>query len=323
MRDLDEQAFTYRHRDLLGIEGLTPPEITLLLDRSESYVEQNRRADKKQSLLRGRTIINLFFEASTRTRTSFELAAKRLGADVINMSVATSSVRKGETLIDTAMTLNAMHVDVLVVRHPESGAVKLLADKVNCAVINGGDGSHEHPTQALLDALTIRRRKGHLSGLTVAICGDILHSRVARSNIHLLTTMGAQVRLVAPRTLIPAAVERLGVAVFYDMNRGLDGVDIIMMLRLQTERMRGNYMPSIREYFHFFGLDYEKLAHANAEALIMHPGPMNRGVEIDSVVADDIGRSVIREQVEMGVAVRMACLELLTRILPDETGQNA
>ncbi len=323
MRDLDEQAFTYRHRDLLGIEGLTPPEITLLLDRSERYVEQNRRADKKQSLLRGRTIINLFYEASTRTRTSFELAAKRLGADVINMSVATSSVRKGETLIDTAMTLNAMHVDVLVVRHPESGAVKLLADKVNCAVINGGDGSHEHPTQALLDALTIRRRKGELSGLTVAICGDILHSRVARSNIHLLTTMGARVRLVAPRTLIPVAVERLGAEVFYDMNRGLDGVDIIMMLRLQTERMRGNYMPSIREYFHFFGLDYEKLAHANTEALIMHPGPMNRGVEIDSVVADDFGRSVIREQVEMGVAVRMACLELLTRNLPDESSKNA
>ncbi len=323
MRDLlDEQALTYRHRDLLGIEGLTPPEITLLLDRSESYVEQNRRADKKQSLLRGRTIINLFFEASTRTRTSFELAAKRLGADVINMSVSTSSVRKGETLIDTAMTLNAMHVDVLVVRHPESGAVKLLSEKVHCAVINGGDGSHEHPTQALLDALTIRRRKGRLSGLTVAICGDILHSRVARSNIYLLTTMGASVRLVAPRTLIPVGAERLGADVYYDMSRGLEGVDIIMMLRLQTERMRSNYIPSIREYFHFFGLDYEKLAQANADALIMHPGPMNRGVEIDSVVADDFGRSVIREQVEMGVAVRMACLELLTRNLPEAPFRN-
>ncbi len=314
--------FTYRHRHLLGIEGLTPPEISVLLDRSESYVQQNRQADKKKSLLRGRTIINLFYEASTRTRTSFELAAKRLGADVINMSVATSSVKKGETLIDTAMTLNAMHVDVLVVRHPESGAVQLLAEKVNCGVINGGDGAHEHPTQALLDALTIRRRKGRLSGLKVAICGDITHSRVARSNIHLLTTMGARVRLVAPCTLIPAAAERLGVEVFHDMNRGLDGCDIIMMLRLQTERMRGNYIPSIGEYFHFFGLNYEKLARANIDALIMHPGPMNRGVEIDSVVADDYGRSVIREQVEMGVAVRMACLEVLTRNRPPANGSN-
>ena len=323
MDDSDALApFTYRHRHLLGIEGLTPPEISVLLDRSESYVEQNRQADKKKSLLRGRTIINLFYEASTRTRTSFELAAKRLGADVINMSVATSSVKKGETLIDTAMTLNAMHVDVLVVRHPESGAVQLLAEKVNCGVINGGDGSHEHPTQALLDALTIRRRKGRLSGLKVAICGDITHSRVARSNIHLLTTMGARVRLVAPCTLIPTAAERLGVEVFNDMKRGLDGCDIIMMLRLQTERMRGNYIPSIGEYFHFFGLDYEKLARANAEALIMHPGPMNRGVEIDSVVADDFGRSVIREQVEMGVAVRMACLEVLTRNRPPGNGSN-
>jgi aspartate carbamoyltransferase catalytic subunit len=227
------------------------------------------------------------------------------------MSVSTSSVRKGETLIDTAMTLNAMHVDVLVVRHPESGAVKLLSEKVNCAVINAGDGSHEHPTQALLDALTIRRRRGRLSGLIVAICGDILHSRVARSNIHLLTTMGAQVRVVAPRTLLPPCVERLGVDVFHDMREGLKDCDIIMMLRLQTERMRKNYFPSIREYFRFFGLDYEKLALAKDQALIMHPGPMNRGVEIDSVVADDYGRSVIREQVEMGVAVRMACLELL------------
>lgn len=303
----------FRHRHLLGIEGLVPPEISLILNLSESYVEQNRRGDKKQSLLRGRTIINLFFEASTRTRTSFELAGKRLGADVINMSVSTSSIRKGETVIDTAMTLNAMHPDVLVVRHPESGAVQLLAEKVNCAVINAGDGSHEHPTQALLDALTIRRRKGHLDGLKVAICGDILHSRVARSNIHLLNIMGARVRVVAPRTLLPRAVERLGVEVFHDMGEGLDGCDIVMMLRLQTERMQGSYIPSIREYFHFFGLDYEKLGRASSEALIMHPGPMNRGVEIDSLVADDYGRSVIREQVEMGVAVRMACLELLTR----------
>jgi aspartate carbamoyltransferase catalytic subunit len=302
----------FPHRHLLGIEGLSPEEISILLDRSESYVEQNRRADKSTRILHGRTVINLFFEDSTRTRTSFELAAKRLGGDLINMSVATSSMKKGETLIDTAMTLNAMHPDVLVVRHPDSGAVQLLSEKVNCAVINGGDGSHEHPTQALLDALAIRRRRGKLSGLLVAICGDILHSRVARSNIHLLNTMGARVRLIAPKTLIPFEIERMGVEVFHDMAAGIKDCDIVMMLRLQQERMAGNFLPSVREYFHFFGLDYEKLANAKPDALIMHPGPMNRGVEIDTDVADDVGRSLIREQVEMGVAVRMAVLELLT-----------
>ncbi|MEO5336005.1 MAG: aspartate carbamoyltransferase catalytic subunit [Magnetospirillum sp. WYHS-4] len=301
----------FLHRHLLGIEGLTRPEISFLLDRSEAYVEQNRGVDKKKALLTGRTVINLFFEASTRTRTSFELAAQRLGADVINMSVSSSSVKKGETLIDTAMTLNAMHPDALVVRHGDSGAVKLLSEKVNCAVLNAGDGAHEHPTQALLDAVTIRRRKGELENLRVAICGDIAHSRVARSNIHLLTTMGARVRLIAPKTLIPSKIENLGVEVFHDMHKGLAGCDIVMMLRLQTERMHSNYFPSIREYFHFFGLDYEKLAAAKPDALIMHPGPMNRGVEIDSEVADDIGRSAIREQVEIGVAVRMAVLEAL------------
>src|SRR6266851_4802267 len=256
---------------------------------------------------------SLFFENSTRTRTSFELAGKRLGGDVINMSVQASSIKKGETLIDTAMTLTAMHPDVLVVRHPESGAVQLLSEKVDCSVINAGDGSHEHPTQALLDALTIRRRKARLQGLLVAICGDILHSRVARSNIALLNTMGARVRVVAPRTLLPAEIERLGVEVFHDMAGGLKDVDIVMMLRLQTERMHGSFIPSTREYFHFFGLDYAKLAAAKPDALIMHPGPMNRGVEIDTDVADDIDRSAIREQVEMGVAVRMACLEVLSR----------
>ena len=312
----------FPHRHLLGIEGLSPEDISLLLDRSEIYVEQNRQADKKKSVLRGRTIINLFFEASTRTRTSFELAGKRLGGDVINISVAFSSIKKGETLIDTAMTLNAMHPDVLVVRHPDSGAVKLLSEKVNCAVINGGDGSHEHPTQALLDALTIRHRKGSISGLLVAICGDILHSRVARSNILLLNTMGARVRLIAPRTLIPDDAERLGTEVFHDMSEGLADCDIVMMLRLQTERMRGNFFPSIREYFRFFGLDYERLANAKDDALILHPGPMNRGVEIDSLVADDFGRSAIGEQVEMGVAVRMACLEILTRNLPEQELRN-
>jgi aspartate carbamoyltransferase catalytic subunit len=305
----------FRHRHLLGIEGLSPEDINHVLDLADGYVELNRQAEKKGSLLRGRTIINCFFEYSTRTRTSFEVAGKRLGGDVVNMSVAASSMHKGETLIDTAMTLNAMHPDVLIVRHPESGAVQLLAEKLDCAVINAGDGSHEHPTQALLDALTIRRRKGRLGGLTVAICGDILHSRVARSNIALLNTMGARVRVVAPLTLLPAEIERLGVELFHDMAAGLHDVDIVMMLRLQSERMHGAFVPSTREYFRFFGLDYDKLRVARPDALIMHPGPMNRGVEIGSEVADDIDRSLIREQVEMGVAVRMACLEILMRDL--------
>jgi aspartate carbamoyltransferase catalytic subunit len=312
----------YSRRHLLGIEGLTAQEIDGLIDLSDSYVEQNRRADKKDMLLHGRTVINLFFETSTRTRTSFELAAKRLGADVVNMSVATSAIKKGETLLDTAATLNAMRPDVIVVRHPDSGAVNLLSQKVDCSVINGGDGSHEHPTQALLDALTIRRRRGSLAGLQVAICGDIRHSRVARSNIHLLTTMGARVRVIAPPTLLAPGIDRMGVEVFTDMRKGLKDCDIVMMLRLQTERMQGSYVPSIREYFHFFGLDYEKLANAKPDALIMHPGPMNRGVEIDSEVADDIDRSLIREQVEMGVAVRMACLDVLTRNLRPNMGSS-
>ena len=302
----------FPHRHLLGIVDLSAGEIGFLLDVSDSYVDLNRGADKKQTKLRGRTVINLFFENSTRTRTSFELAGKRLSADVINMSVATSSIKKGETMVDTSMTLNAMHPDVLVVRHPDSGAVKLLSEKVNGAVINAGDGSHEHPTQALLDALTVRRRCGKIQGLSVAICGDVLHSRVARSNIHLLNKMGARVRLVAPPTLLPTNVERLGVEVFHDMRTGLVDCDIVMMLRLQTERMRGTFVPSTREYFHFFGLDSEKLAVAKPNALVMHPGPMNRGVEIDSVLADDITHSAILDQVELGVAVRMACLDVLT-----------
>jgi aspartate carbamoyltransferase catalytic subunit len=313
----------FAHRHILGIEGMSPADITALLDLSEAYVEQNRAPDKKSSLLRGRTVINLFFENSTRTRTSFELAGKRLGGDVINMSAESSSVKKGETLIDTAMTLNAMLPDVLVVRHPDSGAVKLLSEKVACAVINAGDGTHEHPTQALLDALAIRRRRGRLAGLQVAICGDILHSRVARSNIHLLGAMGARVRVVGPPTLIPSAIERMGVEVFHDMRAGIAGCDIVMMLRLQTERMQGSFVPSVREYFHFYGLDRDKLAAAKPDALVMHPGPMNRGVEIDSDLADDIDRSLIREQVEMGVAVRMACLDLLTRSLRANSGSAA
>jgi len=305
----------FPHRHLLGIEGLSAAEIERLLDLADSYANLPKDDERARKLLRGRTVINLFFETSTRTSTSFELAAKRLGADVIAMSVGTSSIKKGETLLDTAMTLNAMKPDVMVVRHNESGAVNLLSQKVDGSVINAGDGRHEHPTQALLDALTIRRRLGKLNGLLVAICGDILHSRVARSNIHLLSRMGARVRVIAPLTLLPSNIDRMGVEVFTDMKKGLKDVDIVMMLRLQLERMQGAYVPSTREYFRFYGLDYAKLALAKPDALIMHPGPMNRGVEIDSEVADDINRSVIREQVEMGVAVRMACLDALTRNL--------
>lgn len=308
----------FPHRHLIGIEGLSQADITSLLDLADGYVDQNRQINKKGDVLRGRTQINLFFEASTRTQSSFELAGKRLGADVMNMSVSSSSIKKGETLIDTATTLNAMHPDLIVVRHGDSGAVELLSQKVGCSVLNAGDGSHEHPTQALLDALTIRRRKGRLEGMTVAICGDILHSRVARSNLLLLNIMGARVRVIAPKTLLPIGIERLGVEVFNDMTEGLQDVDIVMMLRLQLERMHGSFVPSVREYFRYFGLDYEKLKVAKSDALIMHPGPMNRGVEIDSAVADDINRSVIREQVEMGVAVRMAALDALARNLPNE-----
>lgn len=304
---------TLPHRHLLGIEGWDKDSLVRILDKAEEYVEKNRAGDRKSSLLRGKTVINLFFENSTRTRTSFELAGKRLGADVINMSVSSSSVKKGETLIDTAMTLNAMHPDFIVVRHSESGAVQLLSEKVNCSVINAGDGSHEHPTQALLDALTIRRRKGSVQGLTVAICGDILHSRVARSNIMLLSALGAKVRIIAPAPLMPSNAKVLGAEPFYNMRKGIEGCDIIMMLRIQSERMEKTYIPSVREYFHFYGLDNSKLACAKPDALIMHPGPINRGVEIDTELADDINRSVILDQVEMGVAVRMAVLDLFSQ----------
>jgi aspartate carbamoyltransferase catalytic subunit len=300
----------FPHRHLLGIKGLSHIDIELLLDRAEAAVPVSRQAEKKRPTLRGRTQINLFFEASTRTQSSFELAGKRLGADVMNMSVGNSSVKKGETLIDTAMTLNAMHPDILIIRHSSAGAAALLAQKVACAVVNAGDGSHEHPTQALLDALTIRRKMGGITGLTVAICGDVLHSRVARSNIILLNAMGARVRVVAPSTLLPSGIADMSVEVHRTMEDGLRGADVIMMLRLQRERMAGSYVPSVREYFHFFGLDKEKLGFANDGALVMHPGPMNRGVEIASEVADG-AQSVIQEQVEMGVAVRMAVMEAL------------
>ena len=305
--------FTQRH--LLGIESLSPQDITEILDLADRYATHNLKQNKHLDVLAGLTQINMFFENSTRTQASFEIAGKRLGADVMNMSMQASSIKKGETLIDTALTLNAMHPDLLVVRHPHSGAVKLLAEKVNCAVLNAGDGRHEHPTQALLDALTIRRSKGRLHRLTIAICGDIAHSRVARSNIFLLGKMENRIRLIGPKTLMPAGVDKLGVEVTDDIAEGLKDVDVVMMLRLQRERMDGGFIPSEREYYHRWGLDPVKLANAKPDAIVMHPGPMNRGVEIDGTLADDINRSVIQEQVEMGVAVRMAVMELLARNL--------
>ena len=304
---------SFAHRHLLGIEQLSQSDITTLLDLADTYAERNRQPNKHSDALRGLTQINMFFENSTRTQASFEIAGKRLGADVMNMAMQASSIKKGETLIDTAMTLNAMHPDLLVVRHPQSGAVDLLAQKVNCAVLNAGDGRHEHPTQALLDALTIRRAKGRLHRLSIAICGDIAHSRVARSNILLLGKMENRIRLVGPPTLMPSQIDQFGVEVFDDMKKGLEGVDVVMMLRLQKERMDGGFIPSEREYYHRYGLDAEKLAHASPDAIVMHPGPMNRGVEIDGTLADDINRSVIQDQVEMGVAVRMAAMDLLAR----------
>ncbi|MEL6418531.1 MAG: aspartate carbamoyltransferase catalytic subunit [Pseudomonadota bacterium] len=311
---------TFAHRHLLGIEQLRPDEIVTLLDLADEYVALNRAEAKHGNALEGLTQINMFFESSTRTQASFELAGKRLGADVMNMAMQASSITKGETLIDTALTLNAMHPDLLVVRHPHSGAVDLLAQKVNCAVLNAGDGRHEHPTQALLDALTIRREKGRLHRLSVAICGDIAHSRVARSNILLLGKMENRVRLIGPPTLMPAGIADFGVEVFEDMAEGLQDVDVVMMLRLQRERMDGGFIPSEREYYHRYGLDADKLRHAKPDAIVMHPGPMNRGVEIDGTLADDINRSVIQEQVEMGVAVRMAAMDLLARTLRETRG---
>ena len=300
----------FRHRHLLGISQLDQHEILALLNRAEAMIPVSRQPQKVLPTLTGRTQINLFFESSTRTQASFEIAGKRLGAQVMNMSVRTSSVAKGETLIDTAATLNAMRPDVIIVRHPSAGAVELLSQKVECSVVNAGDGAHEHPTQALLDALTIRRHKGRLGGLTVAICGDIAHSRVARSNLLLLGAMQVRTRVIAPATLLPPGVDRLATEVFTDMREGLEGADVVMMLRLQHERGNGRLVPSAREYYAFYGLDEEKLALARPDAIVMHPGPMNRGVEIDPAIADG-GRSVITDQVEMGVAVRMAVLDVL------------
>ena len=300
-------------RHLLGIEQLKQMEILEILDCAEKYVKLNRETKKNSNILSGLTQINMFFENSTRTQASFELAGKRLGADVMNMAMQASSIKKGETLIDTALTLNAMNPDLIVVRHPQSGAVKLLAEKVNCSVINAGDGFHEHPTQALLDALTIRRTKGRLQSLSIAICGDIAHSRVARSNLLLLNKLGNRIRLIGPRTLMPSGVSELGAEVFEDMYLGLNDVDVVMMLRLQNERMDGSFVPSRREYYHRWGLNSEKLSCAKKDVIVMHPGPMNRGVEIDGTLADDINHSVIQDQVEIGVAVRMAVMELLAR----------
>ena len=304
-------SFTQKH--LLGIEGLAQSAILEILDQAEKYADLNLKTHKRVDVLAGLTQINMFFENSTRTQASFELAGKRLGADVMNMQVQGSSIKKGETLVDTALTLNAMRPDLLVVRHPHSGAVDLLSQKVNCSVINAGDGQHEHPTQALLDALTIRRAKGRLHRLNIAICGDIAHSRVARSNLLLLGKMENRIRLIGPPTLMPSQISEFGVEVYHDMHAGLRDVDVVMMLRLQKERMDGGFIPSEREYFQRYGLDYKKLSHAKDDAIVMHPGPMNRGVEIDGDIADDVTRSVIQEQVEMGVAVRMAIMELLSR----------
>ena len=295
---------------LLGIQNLSIQEAKLILNEATNFIKLNRSTSKKIDLLRGKTQINLFFEPSTRTQSSFELAGKRLGADVMSMNVVNSSIKKGETILDTAMSLNAMHPDVIVVRHQDSGAPNLLSQKVNCAVINAGDGLREHPTQALLDALTIINRKGKIEGLKIAICGDILHSRVARSNIYLLNMLGAEVNVIAPKTLMPKSISKLGVKGFTNMKEGLKLCDIVMMLRLQNERMAGSFLPSKREYYEYFGLTPDKLKFAKKDALIMHPGPMNRGVEIDTKLADDINVSLVKEQVELGVAVRMACLKL-------------
>jgi aspartate carbamoyltransferase catalytic subunit len=300
----------FRQRHLISIADLKQHEIIDLLDRAERMVPVSRQERKSLPTLAGKTQINLFFEPSTRTQSSFEIAGKRLGAMVINMAVKTSSVTKGETLVDTAATLNAMRPDVLVVRHGAAGAVELLSQKVGCSVINAGDGAHEHPTQALLDALTIRRHKGRIAGLTVAICGDIANSRVARSNLLLLGALHVRTRVIAPKNLLPSGIEHLATEVFTNMEEGLKDVDVVMMLRLQHERASGKMIPSVREYYRFYGLDAAKLALAKPDAIVMHPGPMNRGVEIDPAIADGAS-SVITDQVEMGVAVRMAVLDAL------------
>ena len=308
-----KKAIKISQKHLLGIQDLSINDVNLILDEAKDYIKLNQSSNKRTDILKGKTQINLFFEPSTRTQSSFELAGKRLGADVMSMNISNSAIKKGETLIDTAMTLNAMHPDIIVIRHQDSGACNLLSQKVNCAVLNAGDGRREHPTQALLDALTIITRKKKIEGLRVAICGDIVHSRVARSNIYLLNMLGAEVNIIAPTNLMPKEIEKFGVNTFTDMKKGLKDCDIVMMLRLQNERMTSSYLASNREYYEYYGLTQDKLDHAKPDAIIMHPGPMNRGIEIDTVLADDINKSVIKEQVELGVAVRMACLKIFCK----------
>ena len=302
---------SFKHKNLIDIKSLSVSDIEFLFSLSDNYIKLNRSDKKKSDILYGKTLINIFFENSTRTLMSFEIAGKRLSADVVNMDVSKSSTNKGETLLDTAQTLNAMHPDFIVVRHSDSGAVELLSQKVNCSVINAGDGWNSHPTQALLDGLTIKKRKGKFKDLIVVISGDIAHSRVARSNISLLNKMGARVRVAAPRTLLPSDIESLNVEVYDDLEKAVVNADIVMMLRLQKERMNAGLIPSEREYFYYFGLNAKKLSKAKDSCLVMHPGPINRGLEIDSEIADDLNRSLILEQVEMGVSVRQAILEAL------------
>ena len=305
----DNHLFTGKH--LLGIKNLEKKEIEYILDYADQFIKFNYQEKKKTNILEGKSIFNVFFEDSTRTRTSFEIAAKRLGADLINVSVKDSSINKGETLLDTIITIGSMDPDLIIIRHPEYGVSEMISKTINASVINAGDGSHEHPTQALLDALTIKNKFGKFKGIKIAICGDILHSRVARSNIYLLKKLGAEVNVIGPKTLIPKDIDNLGVSVHYDMKNGLNDCDIVMMLRIQKERILGIHIPSESDYFREFGLDFKKLRFAKKNALVMHPGPMNRGVEIESKVADDVTRSLIQNQVSMGVAVRMACLKIL------------
>ena len=310
MASKTQKAIKISQKHLLGIQDLSINDVNLILNESQAFIKLNQSKNKRLNILNGKTQINLFFEPSTRTQSSFELAGKRLGADVMSMNIINSAIKKGETLIDTAMTLNAMHPDIIVIRHQDSGACNLLSQKVNCSVLNAGDGRREHPTQALLDALTIIDRRKTIEGLKIAICGDILHSRVARSNIYLLNMLGAEVNIVAPTNLMPNEIEKLGVKTFSDMKKGLKDCDIVMMLRLQNERMTSSFLSSNREYYEYYGLTPDKLKYAKENVLIMHPGPMNRGIEIDTKLADDINKSVIKEQVELGVAVRMACLKI-------------
>jgi len=306
-----KKSYPLQKIHLINSKDLSKEDIECLLNESDKYIEFNKQNVKKSKILEGRTIFNLFFEDSTRTRTSFEVAAKRLGADLINVALKDSSINKGETLLDTITTINSMNPDVLVVRHPEEGISEKISKIVKACVINAGDGSNEHPTQALLDALTIKKKFGTFKNLKIAICGDIMHSRVARSNIEILTKLGSKINVIGPKKLIPDDINKLNIKVFNNMKEGLNNCDIVMMLRIQKERILGKIIPSESEYFKKFGLDYLKLDYAKKNAFVMHPGPMNRGVEIDSMLADDITRSLIQEQVSMGVAIRMACLEIL------------